>query len=102
MTNKYGEYGQYGQYHKSISGIYDEKYVYKALIKGGNTDFAALLAGYRKHNGSFSNIGESGGYWSSTRKGFGRWNYYLSSFNRKFGQNYSNERTGYSCRCIQD
>ncbi len=65
--------------------------------------FSALPGGRRWSFGSFSNVGESGHWWSTTKSS---WNDPLHRFMRSsFGNvtlNYPNKATGISVRCMRD
>jgi len=81
----------------------DGKAAYQAMIEGGNSGFSARLGGYRISDGSFTLLGDLGGYWGATERGSGyAWFYY---FYRKYGKlrRYWGSRSiGRSCRCVQD
>jgi len=68
------------------------------------TGFSALPGGYRSIDGTFSNVGLYGYWWSSTQHGTGTpWNrdvYYGSS---SVGQKYGDGKVGgFSVRCVKD
>ena len=70
----------------------------------GSSGFGALPGGYRSYvNGSFTNQGGGGYFWSSSEGGSGsswdrRLDYFYSGVDRGSG----NERGGFSVRCVRD
>lgn len=76
---------------------------YEALIKGGDSNFAALLGGIRSYSGEFVNLGEYGYYWSATENGASNaWGY---DFSKAYGKVYrysSSKAYAFSCRCVKD
>ena len=77
------------------------------VTKSGNgtntSGFSGLPGGYCFDDGAFSNIGDGGGWWSSTEDGTGKaWSHdlYISDANvSRYGNSKGN---GYSVRCIKD
>ena len=71
---------------------------------GTNTSgFEGLPGGYRSTNGSFSNVGAYGYWWSSSEfSTFNAWYRSLSNNNGNVFRNEANKRNGFSVRCIKD
>ena len=65
--------------------------------------FSALPGGSRSSNGYYSNIGNSGYWWSSTEYyTFDAWYRYLYSFDGYAYSGSSNKKLGLSVRCLRD
>ena len=96
---------QYGGYHdwKTGKDIGNPKEAYHALMKEGNSGFAALLAGWRDLSGNYDYLGENGIFWSSSlrdstdARGFG---FYQKRSMMARGNGDWN--FGHSVRCLQD
>ena len=74
------------------------KAAYQSLIKGGASDFAALLGGLRYSNGSYSHEGVYGNYWSSTENdASSAWYYDFDSSSGKLYRYYYNKTIARSC-----
>ena len=78
-------------------------YYFEGLIKDGDSEFNALLGGFRYTGGSFLDLGAVGYYWSATERGGGRaYNYYFyGGVERLTRGNYDHE-VGVSVRCLQN
>lgn len=75
---------------------------YKALTAGGSSGFSAQLSGWRKADGSFSNMGDSGYYWSSSENDLGLVPlYYFTQESGELNRLNNDPRLGFSCRCVQ-
>ena len=95
-------YGGYYDWERSKDNG-DPKSGYTALISGGNSDFTALLGGYRDTDGSYYGLGKYGYYWSSSEKSSDdAWNYSFDEPYSNLYRGYSNETVGLSCRCVKD
>lgn len=55
-------FGGYRDYQNEWKEIGDPKKSYQVLIKGGESNFAALLGGFRNSNGEFLNLSKIGYY----------------------------------------
>jgi len=65
--------------------------------------FTAHPGGYRTNDGTFSNIGIGGNWWSSTESGTNSaWNRYLHYHNSTVNRRSGNKGHGYSVRCLRD
>lgn len=76
---------------------------YYALIKGGISNFNAVLAGNRNQSGSFDGKEEFGNYWSSTQSESNPESAWLFTFvgeNKTFTKNEYSKQLGCSCRCV--
>lgn len=77
---------------------------YNALLKGGITGMDLLLGGRRNEDGSYSFLGISGDYWSSSENSVDNaWYFHFDS--ELTGRMYRYDLGkvgGRSCRCIQD
>ena len=70
---------------------------------GTNSSGFSALPGGRINNGSFSNLGSYGGWWSSSYySGSYAWRRYLVSSSDYVGRGYTDKSTGYSVRCIKN
>ena len=70
---------------------------------GTNTSgFSALAGGYRVDNGSFSDEGNYGCFWSSSPNGALAWYRLLSSGYTEVLRNFNLQREGFSVRCVRD
>ena len=68
-----------------------------------SSGFTGLPGGYRNLNGTFYTIGNSGFWWSSSELySTFAWYRYLNYSNGSASRNNSNERNGYSVRCLRD
>jgi uncharacterized protein (TIGR02145 family) len=68
-----------------------------------SSGFTGLPGGYRSSNGSFSNVGAYGYWWSSSELStFNAWYRSLSNNNGNVYRNEANKRNGFSVRCIKD
>ena len=80
---------------------------YRALeneTEFGTSGFNFLPGGYRRYsNGTFNNVGSGGTFWSSTEsnKG-GAWSRVLNYDHTEVYRYGSDERSGYSVRCVRD
>ena len=86
-----------GKTMKSTSGWYNNG-------NGTNSSgFNALSGGYRSGSGSFSSLGNGGGWWSSSeRSGTHAW-YRRLYYNRGQVRRYNSRKTyGYSVRCLKN
>jgi uncharacterized protein (TIGR02145 family) len=96
---------EYGGYHDWESGqdIGNPVEAYQALMEGGDSGFAAPLAGWRDPTGDFDYLGEYGIFWSgsprdsSDAQGFG---FYRSK--SWFARGNGSWDFGHSVRCVQD
>lgn len=83
--------------------VLNSEILYKTLLEGGDSGFAALLGGGRYSNGEFYYLSEDGFYWSATERGADiAWYYYFSSdlgIVNRFNYNKADEL---SCRCLKD
>jgi uncharacterized protein (TIGR02145 family) len=64
--------------------------------------FSGLLAGGRSFNGDFYNLGNNGGWWSSSPDGGYAIGRFLFSGYSYVGRNSTYPRYGFSVRCVQD
>ena len=65
--------------------------------------FAALPAGYRSTDGSFSNLGSNAYFWSASETSSTHaWNRSLYSGNSQSYRNYNNKKNGFSVRCLKN
>lgn len=79
------------------------KAAYALLTDGGRSGFSAILGGWRDIGDSFSNLGDSGYYWSSTESDASNaWFYHFSRGRGKLRRQYGSKTFGRSCRCVQD
>ncbi len=74
---------------------------------GGNgtnsSGFSALPGGYRNSgSGNFLNVGYAGNWWSSSSDGSNAWRRLLFGNDGTVYRYSSNQRSGYSVRCVQD
>ena len=73
---------------------------------GGNgtnsSGFSGLPGGYRYSNGYFFIAGFDGYWWSSSPYGSDAWFRCLSSNGENVYRNSSNQRNGFSVRCVRD
>jgi uncharacterized protein (TIGR02145 family) len=68
-----------------------------------SSGFEGLPGGYRNYNGTFTNIGSNGDWWSSSETSTaGAWNRYLYCNNGGAVRGYSIKTEGFSVRCIKD
>lgn len=78
------------------------KAAYEALTQGGESGFSARLGGFRyASDRGFSELGDSGGYWSATDDG----PTYVWGYNFRRGElrrEIFDKRVAYSCRCVKD
>jgi len=96
-------YGKAHSYSKDNTEGNAGKAAYKALMKGGNTDFSALLGGFRNSDGDFDLLGNIGYYWSSTEDVVSDpWYYYFYRDYQTLNRHYHIKSVGRSCRCVQD
>ncbi len=86
-----------GKKMKSISG-------WRHDGNGTNeSGFSGLPGGSRNYGGSFFNIGEDGGWWSSTEAStYTAWYRYLYYYDGSVGRNGSTKEKGLSVRCLRD
>ena len=69
----------------------------------GTSGFNFLPGGCRwASSGLYSNMGESGFFWSSTEFGDGAWYRYLMDINSEISRTHGSERLGFSVRCVKD
>jgi len=77
-----------------------------AKISGNGTNtsgFSGLSGGFRDYYGNFNSIGANGYWWSSTEYDFNfAWYRYLGHNNGNVSRSYSNNRFGFSVRCVKD
>ena len=81
------------------------KVLWKAPVVGADNSsgFSALPAGYRSSNGTFSQLGTSAGFWTSTgENSFSAW--YRNMFNSYSAvyRTSSSKTQGFSVRCVKD
>jgi len=85
-----------------------EDCVLDKMNSGNGTDnfgFSALPGGYRLPNGSFSNAGKFGSWWSATEVEFGSgkaWIRYMNSDRGNVGEINDGKGNGCSVLCVQD
>ncbi len=87
---------------KAVGGDGEKAYI--ALLKSGESDFDAVLAGWRTENGGYYFIDFWGGYWSKTPTD-SEWPYLLSFYSKNSKAYIShdyNKSCGMSVRCIKD
>ncbi len=78
---------------------------YESLIKGGDSNFNALLGGLRSVRGNnFDDLGDgSGYYWTSREKSPSRvWCYDFNNYGKTLDDYDLNKSLGFSCRCLKD
>jgi len=97
LTDSLGHENVAGTKMKSISGWYES-------ANGNNSSgFSALPGGYRYINGSFSDIGKVGNWWSSsegdTSNAISR---FLNYYNADVFNYNSDKKNGFSVRCLKD
>lgn len=72
-------------------------------ISTNETDFTALPGGYRDSFGSFTNIGNTGQWWSSTEGSIGKvWGRIMSNESNGVNRISINKEVGVSVRCLMD
>jgi uncharacterized protein (TIGR02145 family) len=65
--------------------------------------FTGLPGGYRGGTGIYGNIGNFGGWWSSTEDNSNSaWNRYLYNVNGNAYRNFDDKNYGFSVRCLRD
>jgi len=65
--------------------------------------FTARPGGFRKYDGSFSEVGIYGHWWSATKNSeTNAWIRYMEYDNDDVGKNYYNLKDGFSVRCLKD
>jgi len=65
--------------------------------------FSGVSGGYRYNDGTFSNVGDDGYWWSSTQNSTtNAWFLYLGYFNGDVYRDATNKVRGFSVRCIKD
>jgi len=103
MASYYGKaYNSYSSQEK-MEGKDDGEIAYKALIKGGDTRFNALLGGSHSPEEGFDYLGDLGSYWSSSENNAGNvWGYYFYIHSRGLARDNYHQSLGFSCRCVQD
>jgi uncharacterized protein (TIGR02145 family) len=67
-----------------------------------SSGFSGLPGGYRYYFGSFYFAGLNGYWWSSSPSGSDAWYRYLYSYSGNVGSSSSNQRNGFSVRCVRD
>jgi uncharacterized protein (TIGR02145 family)/uncharacterized repeat protein (TIGR02543 family)/prepilin-type N-terminal cleavage/methylation domain-containing protein len=67
-----------------------------------NSDFTALLAGYRRADGSFSHLSANATLWSSLQSGTSAWTRDLNSGYATVYRGTSGKAYGFSVRCLKD
>jgi uncharacterized protein (TIGR02145 family) len=97
LTDSLGHENVSGTKMKSISGWYES-------ANGNNSSgFSALPGGYRYINGSFSDLGKVGNWWSSsegdTSNAISR---FLNYYNADVFNYNSDKKNGFSVRCLRD
>jgi uncharacterized protein (TIGR02145 family) len=97
LINYLGGADSAGTKMKSASGWMDEG-------NGTNSSgFTGIQGGYRYNNGAFNGMGKYGSWWSSTAfDSSGAWYRFLTSVNGKVTRNFSDQRDGFSVRCLRD
>ncbi len=81
----------------------DGKAAYSALIRGGESEFAAQLGGLLSFTGGYGAMNVFGLYWSSTAQGDDYvWDYAFNSIYGKLYRRNSHKAGTRSVRCIQD
>jgi len=78
------------------------KEAYFRLIKGGDSNFSAQLAGRRYADGRFELSNEYGHYWTSSGANINDGVLYCFAYSGTLYRIAHPEERGYSCRCIQD
>lgn len=99
-----GDYNQHGI----------EEEVYEALIYGGISEFDVLLAGIKNIDGSFMEVGNWSGFWTSTRRNSNPFDplddpvrddlahvFFFFNAGNQFSWTLKPEGEGLSCRCIE-
>ncbi len=77
--------------------------LYKQLLEGGESNFAALLGGTRDGFGEFVSLSKNGLYWSASEKGADNaWFYDFSSFTSGVNRGGYDKSWAFSCRCLQN
>jgi uncharacterized protein (TIGR02145 family) len=76
-------------------------------VENGNgtnsSGFSGLPGGYRYYNGTFSDIGKYGYWWSSTEYGTDyAWYRFLGYDYGDVSRYYASKRDGFSVRCLRD
>jgi uncharacterized protein (TIGR02145 family) len=72
-------------------------------LNGNNSSgFTALMSGYRHTDGSFSSMGSTTIFWSSTGSGSSAWHRYLYASFSTVNRNTYSKALGFSVRCIRD
>jgi uncharacterized protein (TIGR02145 family) len=86
-----------GEKMKSTSGWY---------INGNGTNssgFTGLPGGFRDYYGIFTNLGSSGGWWSSSESTTNdAWKRFLHCNSSTVGRSYGSKAYGFSVRCLRD
>jgi uncharacterized protein (TIGR02145 family) len=68
-----------------------------------SSGFTGLPGGFRNNIGTFSNIGNYGGWWSSSEYDTTyAWNRYLNYNNGNTTRNANYKKLGFSVRCLRD
>ncbi|MDB0025495.1 fibrobacter succinogenes major paralogous domain-containing protein [Flavobacteriales bacterium] len=72
-------------------------------VNGTNSSgFSGLPGGFRSSNGIFVDAGYSGSWWSSSPVGSSAWYRYLFFNYESVGRSDTNQRFGFSVRCVRD
>ncbi|PLX18634.1 MAG: hypothetical protein C0599_11920 [Salinivirgaceae bacterium] len=75
----------------------------KELIVGGCSGFEAKQSGWRDELGYYSDLGENGNYWSSTKSISGRsWLLFVGKKGKKSYLDFAPYKIGVSVRCIKN
>ena len=96
MTDLLGGEGVAGGQMKATYGWFGEG-------NGTNSSgFSGLPGGYRLNNGSFTNVGVYGYWWSSSPNGSSAWIRALRANYEFVARASTNQRDGFSVRCVRD
>ncbi len=91
------------EFESLINYFGDEEEAYQALIKGGNSDWTFLLAGWRRNNGNFGNKDYYSGFWSASEQSDTKaWYCYLEPDYEHALTDFKNKSNGYSVRLIKN
>ena len=91
----------------SLGGVQFAGNLMKAKYGGGwdgtnLSGFSGLPGGYRYFNANFLSAGDVGVWWSSSPSESYAWSRSLVSPYESVGRDYSNQRLGFSVRCVRD
>lgn len=103
MASYYGNAANSYSDKEKMEGPDDGEIAYKALIKDGETGFAALLGGSHSADEGFDYLGDLGCYWSSSENNASNiWGYYFYIHSKGLARDNYHKSLGFSCRCLQD